>query len=761
MFMKKIVLLPLLAFSTILHAQKITSIKYEGLHHLSKQMIDEILDIKVGDNLDSSKIDDTILKLYVQGYFEDVWVERGSRGQLIYHFKEKPAIANVQIDGFGDDGLEILSSLGIKRGALYDPDVLDEAKEKLKKVLQSKGNYDSVVEAKVTKISNDNQAVSIVFNVNKGHKITIEKVNFIGAKKLEKSEIEKDLVNKESILFSWLSFMDQGKVKVDQLPYDRYKVKENYMNNGFLDAQVSKPLLKVDYSNYTAQIDYNIDEGIQYKVGSISISPVKELDTKELLENLKLKEGKVFNISKMRRDIKMIEKAIGDLGYAFAKVEPKLNPLPNNGIVNIQYDIKPGKKVTINDVFISGNSTTKDRVIRRYIYLAPGDTYSTTDLQDSRSALARTGFFEKVDIQTQRVSEDKINLLVKVKEAHTGSIQLGGGYGDYEGFTVNGSVSDRNFLGTGWDTSLGVELSEKSKNFNLSFVNPRIWDSLYSLSLNIYKRNYEYTDYTEDSLGANLNLGRQFYRHFYASIGVGYVDNQSTYNEDSTDVVAPYYSDQYKKISGYVSFKWDNTDDYYIPRSGYIASLSAEFASMDGVMKQENLDRGYTKFDDFIRLNAKFGVYYGLEDDIDYDMILRFKARYTDIISLNDEYIPIAERLFMGGVGSVRGYQAYSLSPVLSGRRIGGTRRVSLTAEASIPLSDAAKMRLAFFYDYGILSTDSMDNVKFDHITRSSAGAMIEWLSPFGPVNLIFAHPLDDKPGDNTAVFAFSIGTKF
>ena len=766
--MKKQVLLSLVVATSLLNAQKITQIEYQGLSHLSKQMAQEISGIHIGDKMDSSTIDDSILKLYNQGYFEDVWVEKGSRGKLIYHFKEKPSIANVEISGFGENGISILNSFGIKRGGLYDAEALKEAKEKLAKVLQSKGNYDSIVNVKVKPVGDHNQAVSIVFDVNKGQKIHIEQVHYNGAKRLDTSDIEDGLVNTEAGLLGILPFLGKGEVKVDQLEYDSYRIKENYLKNGYLDAKVSKPLMKVDYSNYTAQIDYNIQEGQQYKVGSISIGPkIKGLNILELIEDLRLKQGRVFDIKKMRKDISMITDAVGNLGYAFAKVTPNINKLSQNGIVNIQYNIVLGKKVTINDVFISGNSTTKDRVIRRYVYLSPGDLFNATDLKDSKSALARTGFFDKVDIQSQRVSEDKINLIVKVQEAHTGNLSFGGGFGSYEGFMVNASISDKNFFGTGWNTSLGFEFSKVAKNFNLSFVNPRIWDSLYSLGLNVYKKEYEYDDYTEDSLGATLNVGRQFYRHIYVSVGVGYVDNESTYNDDyDSDALAVFYDDQYEKISGYANIKWDNTDDYYMPRNGYIASIAGEFASMDGDLKQENIDRGYTKFDNFIKLNAKFGAYYGLEDMIDYDMILRFKARYTKIISQDDEYIPIAERLFMGGLSSVRGYQSYSLSPELSGDRIGGTERMSFTAEASIPLSEAAKMRLAFFYDYGILKSDSVPtesgtDLHFDDIKRSSTGAMIEWQSPFGPVNLIFAYPLDDKSGDDTTSFEFSMGTKF
>jgi outer membrane protein insertion porin family len=236
-------------------------------------------------------------------------------------------------------------------------------------------------------------------------------------------------------------------------------------------------------------------------------------------------------------------------------------------------------------------------------------------------------------------------------------------------------------------------------------------------------------------------VGRQFYRHFYASVGLGYVDNQSSYNDDYNETtIGVYYNDQYSKLSGFVSAKFDNTDDYYTPREGFIAAINLEYAQLDGDMLDENIDRGYSEFDDFTKVNARFGAYYGLNDWIDYDLILRFKARYTKIISQNDEYIPIAERLFMGGIGSVRG------------------------------------MRLAFFYDYGIIRTDSVlnrdgsGNIDFndpdvsqtgDSVARSSTGVVLEWQSGFGPINLVFSYPLDEKSYDETATFEFSMGTKF
>jgi len=739
---RKIALAWMLAGS-VLFAQKITNIKFEGLAHLSKSVAYEVAGIRPGDNVTSEQIDESVKNFFEQGYFEDVWVEqKGST--LIYHFNEKRAIAKVKVTGYGDDGKKLLESAGIKKGDLYDEMRVQRAKKTMQAALEAKGNYDSVVEVTTTPVGEN--AVAVTFDVNKGEKIKIKKLNFIGAKEV------------------------------------------------YLDAYVSKPLMRVDYSSYTAEVDYQIKEGKQYRIGKVSVSQsIPGLKTEELTSELDLHSGRVFNISKMRKDIKMLENKAGDLGYAYAKVTPNMHKDQEKGIVDIQYIITPGQKVTIGDVLISGNDETKDRVIRRYIYLAPGDLYNATDLKESKNALQRTGFFERVDIQSQRVSEDKINLLVKVKETQTGTISAGGGYGSYEGFMVNASISDRNLFGSGINSTFGVEWSKVSQNFNLSFVNPRVWDSRYSMGLSLYKRKYDYnydqTDgYTIDQLGGSLNVGREFWRHFYASVGVGYVDNKSEYSDSylqSVNTISnQFYNDQYSKTSGFASVRFDNTDDYLLPREGFIASINGEFSQMDGDLTQENIDRGYNSFDTFTKVNARFGAFYGMEDIIDYDLILRFKARYTKIFSQDDQYIPIAERLFMGGMGSVRGYNPYSLSPDVigaggipgyPGSRIGGTERESISFEANIPLSDAAKMRLSAFYDIGRISTDPVRTIGGgyidfnnpgqsyygDSIVRSSTGAVIEWQSPFGAINLIFAYAIDPDEYDDTATFEFSMGNQF
>ena len=775
---KKIALFQILfswmLIGSLLSAQKVTQIKFEGLAHLSPTTAKEIAGIRVGEEINAGKINDSIKNFFSQGYFKDVWVDQQG-GVLIYHFEEKLAVANVDIKGYGsgDDGVKLLEGVGLKKGDLYDERRVKKATRTLISRLESQGYYDTVVDVSTTPVGES--SIALVFDVNKGEKIVIRKQNFVGADKMSQSDLEFDLANKERDFLGWMPWRNSGEATVDQLEYDAYRVKDVYMKHGYLDADVSKPLMRVDFGSYNAKVDYQVSEGIQYRVGTVGISQeIEGLDTEDLKDKLTLKEGRIFNIKRMRKDIKNLEEAVGNFGFAYVKVSPQMHKDPEKKTINLNYVVQPGEVVTINDVIISGNDSTKDRVIRRYIYLAPGDKFNATDLKDSKNALGRTGFFENVDIQSQRVSADKINLLVKVKETSTGTISAGGGYGSYEGLMVNASISDKNFFGSGINTTLGFEVSKISTNYNLSFMNPKVWDSMYSFGVSFYKKEYEYIDYTQDQLGGSMSLGRQFYRHVHASVGVGYVDNDSSYNDSyiyDPDVFNAYY-DQYNKTSVFTSVSFDNTDDFYTPREGYKAALNLEYSSLDGDDYNATLyPEGYA---DILKVSGKVGVYYGLEDWIDYDLILRLKGRVTSITAVDGEYIPIAERLFMGGIGSVRGYDPYSISPTVQREsspgvfydyRIGGTDRASGSIEASIPLSEAAKMRLTFFYDYGVITSDTVPtatgDLDFDNISRSSAGVVVEWQSGFGPINLVFGYPIDEEVDDRTSVFEFSMGTKF
>ncbi|WP_292655430.1 outer membrane protein assembly factor BamA [Nitratifractor sp.] len=670
----------------------------------------------------------------------------------------KAPITSIEIEGISDSD-KLMDLIGLKKGDLYTPAKVEHAKEAIIKALQAQGLYGTTVKTKVEQV---NDGVAITFDVNKGEEIKIDKVKFVGNKKVSTSDLEENLVNKEGTWFSWVPIIGGGggKAVPDQLPYDQMRIREAYLERGFLDAKVAEPLMKMDFANHKAEVTYVVQEGEPYTVADVKITgKVPGLKTEQIMEDMKLKPGKIFNVKKLRHDLKTLQEKVGDMGYAFAQIRPLFKKDSKKHTVSVTYQINPNKKVRIHDVIITGNTKTLDYVIRRYIYLAPGDLFSYTDLQDTKKELQRTGFFDKVVVKPQRINDHEMNLVVEVTEAQTGSLSGGVGYGSYDGFMVNAGVSDRNILGRGIAGSLNLEYGQKSHNIALSFKDPRIFNSLFSLSVGVYdsKNKYEYDDnetedYTVSRRGGWLSIGRKIGHNWDASVGYSYTDVDYHDYTPPSDVEHAFES--YKKSSILASVAFDNTDDYYVPREGIYTKLALEYAGVGGDAE-------------FFKTDFKFATYYGLEDMIDYDLILRYKlhAGYIN----DDGYTPMAEMFTLGGArDGVRGFAPGSISPRYTdsnGHRYiaGGNEILVNSIEASIPLDMVTRnMRLTGFADYGMIKNtvyEDLDDKGW--INRASVGAQVEWRSPFGPINLIFATPVNKKSGDNTAFFEFNMGGKF
>ncbi|NPA57016.1 MAG: outer membrane protein assembly factor BamA [Epsilonproteobacteria bacterium] len=736
---KSALLISFVALSALWSGEVVHSIRFEGLLHLSPTLAQEMVGIYPGDQLDMEKIDRAIKKFYEQGYFEDIWVEEEG-GELTFHFVEKPLIAQIEVVGYLEDKKEELPEiLGLKKGDIYDERKIAKAIAKIKEYARSKGYFDTVVEVESEKIGEN--SVKVTFVINKGEKIYIDQLTLCGAKRFDKDEIEDVIANRErNKLLGWMIGFDSGEVKLDQLPLDSARIKNKYLTEGYLDVEVSDPLLRVDFDNYKAKLRYHIHEGEPYRVEKVEIRLLQPVvDEKELMEELRLKPGKTFNIEKMRKDIEKIRIAIADKGYAFVKIVPDFKKDPERHTVSIRYLVNPGEKVYIRDVIISGNQRTLDRVIRREVYLAPGDPFSYTDYKESINALKRTGFFEDVQIEQRRVSPNEMDLLVRVKEMPTGNIMVGGGYSSYEGFIINAAINDRNIFGSGINGSFSIDFSSKSLRFNIGIYNPRIFDSEYSLGVNAYNTEFESYDYTQERKGVSVSVGRKFTRHLSGSLTYAYESNKLS---DVTYDSIYFQEGRYTKSSLTPTIIFDNTDDYFLPRHGIAASASVEYAGIGGD-------------EEFIKYYLKGAYYLGLEDYLDYDLILRLKGKIGYIEDRG--YLPVFERFFLGGIRTIRGYQIASISPKdEEGRLIGGREMFVTSAEASIPLNAQKNMRMTFFLDYGGIGEDS-----YTEITRSGTGVALEWVSPMGPIQLIFAKALNDKPGDRTASFEFMIGQRF
>ncbi len=843
---------------------KVKSISYVGLSYMSDMLANEIVKIRVGDIVDSKKIDTAVLALFNQGYFKDVYATFEG-GILEFHFDEKARIAGVEIKGYGTEKEkgELKSQMGIKKGDTFDEQKLEHAKTALKTALEGQGYYGSVVEVRTQKVSEG--ALLIVFDVNRGDSIYIKQSIYEGSAKLKRRMIESLSANKQRDFMGWMWGLNDGKLRLDQLEYDSLRIQDVYMRRGYLDAHISSPFLKTDFSTHDAKLHYKVKEGIQYRISDILIeidNPVVPLKTLE--KALKVKRKDVFNIEHLRADAQILKTEIADKGYAFAVVKPDLDKDEKNGLVKVIYRIEVGDMVYINDVIISGNQRTSDRIIRRELLLGPKDKYNLTKLRNSENSLRRLGFFSKVKIEEKRVNSSLMDLLVSVEEGRTGQLQFGLGYGSYGGLMLNGSVSERNLFGTGQSMSLYANIATgggrsypgmprgAGRMFagNLSLTNPRIFDSWYSSTINLYadyRISYQYIQQgggfgvnvgrmlgnrTHVSLGYNLNVTKllgfssPLYNRYYSStkqiiipsqpvcvsslgllLGLRQVQSCSTPGSTRVGQTPPvtglWDRDYHTPITSSFTLdvSYDNTDDYYFPRNGVIFS---SYATMSGLPSSGTLNswNGLGGNVRNTKVYGKFAAYHHLQKYLLIDLIARFKTQGGYIFRYNTEdYLPLNSTFYMGGVTTVRGFRNGSITPKDEfGLWLGGDGIFTASTELSYGVLKAAKMRLAWFFDFGFLTfktptrgsffynaPTTTANFKdygvigagFERATwRASTGLQIEWISPMGPLVLIFPIAFFNQWGDGngkkckglcfnpnmddyTQHFEFSMGTRF
>ncbi len=729
-----------------LFAQKIEHIHYNGMVHISKPVALRMIDFEEGDDVTMEIVDKAVKTYFNQGYFNDVWVEiEGTT--LTFYFKEKAIISKVELKGWKENDEDIRESvIQIKKGTLYDEEVLEDAKKRIVNAISQEGKIDSVVEVQTEYL--ENGSIRVTFVVNEGEKIIIKRLNYSGVYGLDSDEFDSVIVNKQHQFMGWFWGRNEGKMSLGDLEYDNLRIRDYYMQHGYLDAKVASPFVRVNFNHYTADMSYQIKEGEQYTISKISLSQSKEvIDNARLKELISLKKGEIFNIKSFREDASRIKRLIADKSYAFVQVIPDLKKNKKEHTVEVVFRVTPGEKVKIRDVVISGNMRTLDRIIRRELYLGPGDMYSFTDLQDSRNALGRLGFFDGTTIEEKRINNHEMDLIVKLKEAPTGNIQLGGGYGSYGGILISIGMNDRNVFGSGINVGIKAEKSQTNNSYSFNISNPKLNDSDFSGNFSVYHSSYVYNDYSVLTNGISIGTGYKFSRFISGYIGYGFSENAYKFDENtsltSTDT---FYFENYTKSGVTVSGKWDNTDDFYLPRKGFELSQSFE---KSGIGAEAN----------FLKSRTKFSKYSGLEDIFGFDAIFRYKARLNIIVDTGN--IPLAEKFYMGGIGSVRGYQSYSLSPTIVDdegvtHRRGGEKTFSNSLELSMPLIPKAKMRLVTFVDWGFIGDGSISE-----ISRGGYGAGIEWFSPIGAIQVMLAAPLNKQKGDKLSSFAFTMGQRF
>lgn len=848
----------------------IKRIKFDGLSSMSPLFASDIIKIEPGEILDEKRLNEAIKKLYAQKYFTDILAEFDDN-VLHFHFVEKPRAQTVKITGFGseEEREKISKTLAVKRGEVFDEESIKATKNTLNLWMESQGFYGNVID--VTRKKIDKNVYALTFEANAGQNIFIKNIVFDGAKSLEIQDLQELSANKQRQSMPFLWFRNDGKLRIRELPLDTQRIQHIYAKNGFLDANVSQAHVMTNFFNSTAALHYKITEGVRYKIAKITIDQEggEIVPNDDLMKKILSKQGDFANIEKMQNDVQILKIAISEHAYAFTQVQPDIeNKNLTEKTVDLVFHISPGEKIKIRDVIVTGNTRTQDRVIRREILLAPGDFYSGKKILASKNALQRLGFFEGVEIDEKRVSADSMDLIVRVDESgRTGELQFGAGLGSGQGFTANASVKERNLFGTGQTGSVNLNYANGEKrdgkrvgqNFSASVAlsNPRIFDTLFSTGGNIsWSKSTQAGEETE-RYGFSANVGRTIFEDFFdnaMNLFVSYdfsvqkkygftsplyerysrstnfrvspspavpcsMQNANKTSSDARDICGiweRFRLDFNDPVSQSLSFgvSFDNTNDFYFPRSGIIASISTDFTVFGEHFTHKTFTLG-----NYTSLNARISLYQDLRPTTGLDLIARLKLRGSSLFRPHrDAYLPLSATYSLGGVGTVRGLENGAISPVDEyGVRIGGDGMASASAELSFSPFEREKMRFAIFTDIGLLKFRGIKientykwcnsvplhsvkncakndikrnqqeilvgnflsyglrdpkNTKFypnssssayTEITwRASAGFSVEWISPLGPLELIFAPiHINHKIGDQTSFFEFNIGAKF
>ncbi|MCX5882980.1 MAG: outer membrane protein assembly factor BamA [Deltaproteobacteria bacterium] len=753
--------------SRLFKREKIADVRVSGNKRIEQDAIKRVAKTQPGDTFLPKNLSEDLKAVYSMGYFDDVRVESedSSNGKIIiFVVKEKPTIRHIYIKGGKDakdagskkfkeeetteikpsslvfEDEKILKSLDIKTGSIVNIFKIQSNIKRIEDMYKEK-NYHNVKVTYNIKEQDNNQA-DLEFVIDEGKKILIKEIQFEGNQAYPAKKLKKIMKTSEKGFWSWLT--SSGDMKAEDLNQDVELLTSFYHNSGYIQAKVGEPI--VEFKDNWIFITIKIDEGQRFKVGKVQILGDILTSEADLMKQIKISKEEYFSRQVLRDDIIVIGDLYSDEGYAYADIVPQIDQDSEKLIVNITYTISKGNLVYFEGIRITGNTKTRDKVIRRELDIYEQELFSGKKLKRGIRNLNRLDYFEDVKVNTNKGSEpDKMLLEIDVKEKPTGTFSFGGGYSSVENMFVVGSISQRNLFGRGQLLQLKGQIGSQTTRYVLSFTEPWLFDIPLSAGFDLYDQFKDYSTYKVNSIGGDVRFGYPVYDFTRAYITYLYDISNLT---DLSDTATSYFKDmagQHTKSSITPSIRYDSRDKAFNPTEGANSSLSVEYAGdfLGG-------DIGFTKY--IGETGRYFPLFWSTVG------FLHAKAGYVDQHS--DAILPPWDRFYLGGINSLRGFSWDQLSPKdANGDAYGGNKFVQFNVEYIFPLIKDVGLIGVVFYDTGNLYDNNQD-VDLGNL-RQSAGFGIRWYSPMGPIRLENGFVLDAKPGESSSRLEFTMGQAF
>ncbi len=740
----------------------VRDIRLEGIQRTEAGTVFSYLPLRVGDRFDPERGVAAIRALFATGLFKDVRLEVDG-DVLVVVVEERPAIASLEINGvreFDKDAVKkSLREVGLAEARILDRALLERAEQELKRQYLGRGRYSVTIQSTVTPI--ERNRVNVTINVDEGEVAKIRRITFIGNRAFSERTLRSEMELSTPGWLTWYTKRDQ--YARQKLQADLESLRSFYLNRGYLDFNVESTQVAIDPNKQDIHITISISEGERYSVSEVRLAgELLGLD-EELRSLINVRPGETFNAERINSISKQITDRLSALGYAFASANPIPEPNRERREVAFTILVDPGRRVYVRRVNISGNTRTRDDIIRREVRQFEGAWFDAEKVRLSRDRIDRLGYFESVQVDTPAVpgSLDQVDVNVEVKERPTGTLNAGVGYSSTQKLVLQASFSQQNLLGSGHAVSFEINTSRATRVISLSHTDPYATIDGISRTTEVYDRRSNLArlglgtvDFNSRGLAVRFGVPfTEFDRVFFGlgyegtEIGIVPCDPLQPFRACSPPTYVDYvnqFGTRPQALLGTIGWARDNRDNLLVPNRGRYQRAFAEVALPVLDLQYYRLTYQYQQFTPLTsRLTLAFNGEAG------------FGGGY------GGKAYPVFKNFYAGGIGSVRGFDAGSLGRRdLSGNPLGGTRRINASLEALTPLPGADRTLRAFgFADAGQVWADG-DPVRLGQL-RYSAGFGVAWISPLGPLKLSYSYPLNSRPEDRVQRFQFQIGTGF
>ncbi|MBC8211279.1 MAG: outer membrane protein assembly factor BamA [Gammaproteobacteria bacterium] len=760
-----LLLLSLLTGFINAHAESfiVQDIEVTGIKKIAVGTVLNYLPLKTGDEFNYKDSARVIRDLYKTGFFNKISLQQQG-DTLLIEVEERPSIAEVKFEGnkeVNDDSMrDALKQIGLTRGKIYNPKLLEKLEQELQQLYYSLGKYAVRLDATATELDADR--IQIDIKISEGAPAKIRSINFIGNKAFSDAELLKQF-KLETTDSGWFSSDKYSSVR---LSGDLENLKSHYLDNGYIQFNIDSKQVTITPDKSDINIAVNLTEGDQYTVSKINLTGDLIVPESELTALVSIREGDVFSRKKITTSIKHMANRLGEEGYAFADVNaaPKIND--EDKTVELTLVVSPGEKMLVRKIQFEGNTRTMDNVLRREMRQMEGSQFSSTDIDRSKIRLQRLKYISAVSTRYVRVPEQKdlLDIVVKVEERFSGSFTVGAGYSQEQGALFNLGLTNDNIFGTGNRLGITFNNNKAQEKYELTYENPYYTADGVSRGFSL---NYTKTDAAEASISnylldkiqvaVNYGIPLSEYNKIRFSVGLERHDIQlSTFtsteildfiiqnNEDFNASSNP-SGDSYDSVFASVSFSKDSRNRLIFPESGSVNTVGLEVYAGD-------LDYYKT----FYRHQSLFPV--SEKVTFSFKGNLGYGSAYGESTDL-----PFFEKFRAGGVRTVRGYDFNSLGPLDSRLEpFGGNVQVVTNTELLFrvdALGGADSFRLGLYFDAGnvFAQTDDFDTDQL----RASVGISAKWFTVVGPIELSYANPVNDEAGDDVKNFQFSLGAPF